>query len=86
MRINSVNVNFCKRHHLPKGNYNVTSLLTNRPIIREEIWNDLKKYVESKPELTYRKFTKSERFIFANLPTTEIKKMYLQKLLSNSQK
>ena len=76
------NVNFCKRLHLPKGNYNVTGLLTDRPILRDDIWKDLHRYVSSNPNLEYRKLTKAEKFVFVHLPNAEIKRMYLDKILS----
>ena len=86
MKSPSVNINFCRRVYLPKGNYNVSSLLTNRSIFKEDVWKDIQNYVKTQPNLEYRKLTRSERFTFVHLPNIEIKKMYLQNLFAQKKK
>ena len=48
----------------------------------EEIWNDLDTYRKVLPNLSERALTKEEMNIYALLPNVEIKRMYIDKILS----
>ena len=51
-------------------------------LFREKIWSDLAQYRRTQEGLLKRKLTKEEKETFALLPNVELKKMYIQKILT----
>lgn len=84
MKVLSVNIHFGrhKKPYIPKGCHDVRSISTNAMIPTEEIWNDLDTYRKVLPNLSERALTREEMNVYALLPNVEIKRMYIDKILS----
>ena len=81
MKISSVSFGFGRKPQKLYPGYNVRSLMTNRIIVMEDISKDIQEYAKQ-AGLMSRKLTDKEKHVFMHLPNTEVKRMYLQKILA----
>ena len=84
MKVSNISFAHYKKPYYPKGSYETRSISSNTRIPIETMWDDLDEYVKTQDGLSERNLTKNEMFVYAHLPNVELKRMYVNKILSTN--